>query len=463
MSEPYGGRDTLLIRAKDRLGIQLLAFALVSLLLGIGVYFAVHALSSLIISDYLSGTDIQDKRLEQAADSLQNYVSENQISLDDKDALDAWVADERYVMLQIYSDGRVLYDSTMDVDLSKLDIPGGDAMQWQKTYTITFADGDGSAMFYEYFHMRDELIGTIISIILAALVFAVSLLLMVNRKSRYIRKLSDELHVLEGGDLDYRITVKGNDELGDLAQSIDDMRMAMVEREKAADDLSHRNYELVTAMSHDLRSPLTSLIGYLDILTSHKYHDEGERERYLRNSRAKAYQIKDISDDLFGYFSSYGDEQKSFNLETCDCDELMRELLDESLFELRSAGFNVDYRPFEFPGARSVEVDVHLLRRAFDNIFSNVLRHANPAQPVGILCTYEDGIATIRISNAMRPHKERVRGSGIGLRNAERIFRANDWQFERAEEGDVFSILVEFTSDALSPEPDTTENRADAR
>ena len=73
--------------------------------------------------------------------------------------------------------------------------------------------------------------------------------------------------VLKGGDLNYQITIRGNDELAALAGEMDSMRRAIRSRQEE-EELAHlANRGIVTAMSHDLRTPLTALMGYLDILS----------------------------------------------------------------------------------------------------------------------------------------------------------------------------------------------------
>ena len=86
---------------------------------------------------------------------------------------------------------------------------------------------------------------------------------LIQRKVRVIKTLESELRILEGGDLDYAITVQGQDELGELAQGVEDMRRAMVSRETEKRQMEEATNRLMTSVSHDLRTPLTALLGYL--------------------------------------------------------------------------------------------------------------------------------------------------------------------------------------------------------
>lgn len=434
-------------KIKNRLGFQLLAIALVALGLGVGVYFAAQAIITQVVDAYLSSESVREGRLLQSADSLQKYVTEDNVELADKNKLDEWVASEQYVMLQIYRDGHIMYDSTMDEDMSSQNMAGGDAMQWHESFSINFADGPAQVVFYEFYHMQEYQATTVFSLALATIAFVITLLLLVRRKTRYVVRLSHELHILEGGDLEYPVTIRGRDELADLAQSIDDMRQAMIERQHKEEHMRDMNRELVTAMSHDLRSPLTSLIGYLDILTLERYKTEEERSRFLKNSRSKAYQIKEISDKLFQYFLFYDGELEHSKGEIYKCHELMQDLIEDNVFELRSAGFNVDYIPLDQPCDINILADKGLLRRAFDNLFINIKKYADEGQPVRVVCRLRDKKLEIDIANATRAQTAVSTGTRIGLKVAQRIFETYNGQFSYMEEDGKFVVTIVLTAE----------------
>lgn len=93
------------------------------------------------------------------------------------------------------------------------------------------------------------------------------------------------------------------------------MRCAIKERQQKEEEAGKANRELVTAMSHDLRTPLTSLLGYVDILQMEKGEDRGQQRKYLNSIRDKAYQIKELSDKLFEYFIVYGRKREELEAE----------------------------------------------------------------------------------------------------------------------------------------------------
>ena len=119
--------------------------------------------------------------------------------------------------------------------------------------------------------------------LLSGLCFAVILYLLIRKKVKYIELLGKELEILKGGDLNYQITIRGNDELAALAGEMDSMRRAIRSRQEE-EELAHlANRGIVTAMSHDLRTPLTALMGYLDILSIEEA--PGKKQKYLSVTR----------------------------------------------------------------------------------------------------------------------------------------------------------------------------------
>lgn len=127
--------------------------------------------------------------------------------------------------------------------------------------------------------------------ILSFIFFIVLVLFFINKKTSYIGVLEKEIKILEGGNLDYPITLKGKDELSSLAQSINEMRKSFIERLESEERARVANSELVTAMSHDLRTPLTALVGYLDIIEYKKYQDQEALAKYIHNSRKKPIRL----------------------------------------------------------------------------------------------------------------------------------------------------------------------------
>ena len=103
---------------------------------------------------------------------------------------------------------------------------------------------------------------------------------------------------MESGDLDSAITVKGNNELTTLAQGLDSMRKAFRAQQERETQFFAANQALISEMSHDLRTPLTSLLIYSEVLRYGKYQDQKQLLEYLDKIDDKAQQIKQLSENI---------------------------------------------------------------------------------------------------------------------------------------------------------------------
>lgn len=131
----------------------------------------------------------------------------------------------------------------------------------------------------------------------------------IRKKIEYILKLRDEVEILEGGSLDYEITIEGSDELASLAGGLDSMRASLLRLMEQETQLVKENQKIITEMSHDLRTPITSIMLYTEILKTGKYQDGAQLTEYLGKIDRKARRMKQLTDRLFAYSLTSGGEE----------------------------------------------------------------------------------------------------------------------------------------------------------
>ncbi|RGX55587.1 sensor histidine kinase [Anaerotruncus sp. AF02-27] len=445
ISKTSGERGTALNKPvwKSRLGWELLAGVLISLAVAVGAFFGCRWVAERAIETFILSETFQERQEEACITRLQSFVSSGEISLGDRESLDKWAGRERYVNLILTQNGRLVYDSTVPVEMES-DAYGWDVAYypWYNYHTIFFADGAAQAQVICFFELRYYNLAAVGSGLLAFLAFILLMAVLIGRKTAYIGLLARELKILEGGDLGYEVTECGGDELRELACGINDMRRAVIERRESEEAARRANHELVTAMSHDLRTPLTALIGYLEILEHGKYTDEKECRRFLSGSRQKALQIKELSDKLFEYFLVYGKTPESLELEQADAVELLQQTVGEGLFELESQGFTPQW---ELPKENcTLLVNVDQFRRVIDNLLSNIRKYADPSRPVKIRCRIQDGGLLLLLENAARKTAGRAQSTGLGLRTCEKIVRDHGGWFQSENADGIFSIRLYF-------------------
>ncbi|PXX56831.1 signal transduction histidine kinase [Hungatella effluvii] len=409
------------------------------------LYMGIHTTAYDWIDRTQSTQEAYARQKVRTEEALQQYIKDNSIALSDLSPLDEWVEREAYVTMVIYRSGRVIY-SSYPFDVENVIIPEEDAAETEVmpvsddgAYTFTFADGTASVLLMPFYEYRYYQWADRISVICGFLLFITVFLHLIQKKTSYIELLKKELQILEGGQMEYAVSVKGSDELGELAEGINRMRMSILEREQKEAEARQANQELVTAMSHDLRSPLTSLLGYLELLDEEETEDAAQQKHFIAASRKKAMQIKEMSDRLFEYFLVYGREEKPA-MEPVDGSALFQQTVGESAFALEGRGFTVNFQIEEMDGIYYVSVD--LFRRVVDNLFSNLTKYAAREYPVTIACVQTKGGARLTIHNRKRMDGALVESSGIGLKTCGKIMKEHEGSFDTTEDDDGFTVTL---------------------
>lgn len=407
----------------------LAAAAVFALLFGAGTYF----LKETVYSGAFCA-----RMTERQTEKLQDYVEEEQITADHLRPLDIWCSQGDTVYLTIYLEGKLLYESPLvSIETDGLEEYDPSVEDPEQEFTLTLSDGTVTQAFLYYYVSDIHYYWTAgLSALGAFLVFSLCFIRFVHRKLRYVQLLKAELDILAGGDLSYPITVRGQDELGQLAAGIDQMRRSIAAHQAAEERMHLANSELVTAMSHDLRTPLTSLLAYLELMERGKYQDQQQLRHFIHRSLEKTLQIKSMAEKLFEYFLVYSSQWAPPDPELADADQLLRHLLGEYAFSLENCGFIVEQEWSRLDG--SIQVHLELLRRVFDNLYSNLLKYADPAVPIVLAYRRELGTVHLCLTNGVFSQREKRESTNIGLHTCEKILCCHGGTFSCGEQDGRF-------------------------
>lgn len=208
---------------------------------------------------------------------------------------------------------------------------------------------------------------------------------------RYICRLSEEIQAMEGGDLNQPITLQGNHELTQLAKSLDAMRQAFKTQRERENAVFRANQTMITEMSHDLRTPLTTLQIYTDILRFQKYEPERLHE-YLEKIDTKASQIRQLAENIFEY-SLISCEQAVEMDPPVSAQEVFHDILSEMVAYLSQQGFQFSLE-LDWP-PDLIRAYQPYVKRLIDNISSNIVKYADTGIPVQIKVAREiDGVSS---------------------------------------------------------------------
>ena len=413
---------------------KILYMLLLSALCAGAVYLLTYSLGSWALQELYMSPEARSARQAEIYSEFYRYVTDNHINGDNADAVTAWTREHPYVSIQVYADEE-LSGRTANAP-GQTSARRSYAVAYGRLYPMRFADGLYRVAISDTSNVREDNINRLLSVVLGSVAFIAIMLWYVRRLSRRIIRLSREADVIGAGDLEAPITVQGEDELATLAGEMDAMRRSVIERMSGERRAWEANSELITAISHDIRTPMTALIGYLGLLNESGELDEKNR-RFAASAYDKAMELKDLTDELFKYFLVFGRAELDLKRESFDGRLLLEQLLGEAEFDLRDAGFEV--RRIEFEGECTLTTDPLYLKRVTDNLVSNAKKYADRAQPVVFLSEKADGQLRVTVSNHIAPQAPRVESTKIGLRTCEKILEALGGAFSVRNDGEHFA------------------------
>ena len=262
-----------------------------------------------------------------------------------------------------------------------------------------------------------------------AFVSACGFLLTVRRVKKQISEISEALEDIKNGNGNRRILSETHELAAPLVYEINDIILSYEDRLSAYRRTEETNKQLMTSLSHDVRTPLTTLIGYLDAV--HKGIASGrERDDYIETARRKAHDLKEYIDVLFDWFK-LGSDEFSMNISTVDLTELTRNILTcwIPIFEDTHIDFIADIpeRPFR------VQADPDGYMRILNNLIQNVISHSH-ADKIEIALSEQGGNIKILLSD---------NGVGIDKEDLKHIFeRLYKCDKGRSEKGSGLGLSI---------------------
>lgn len=253
--------------------------------------------------------------------------------------------------------------------------------------------------------------------------------LTVRRVKKQISEISDALEDIKNGNGNRRILAETHELVAPLAYAINDIILSYEKRLSACHQTDETNRQLMTSLSHDVRTPLTTLIGYLD--AAHKGIVDGkERDEYIETARRKAHDLKEYIDVLFDWFR-LGSNEFSMNIAEIDLTELTRNILIDwiPIFEDTQIDFTIDIpeQPFR------VQIDPDGYMRILNNLIQNVISHSH-ADKIEIALSEQNRNIKILLSD---------NGIGIGKEDLKHIFdRLYKCDKGRSEKGSGLGLSI---------------------
>lgn len=294
-------------------------------------------------------------------------------------------------------------------------------------------------------------IGIIPVIIVVLLIY-----ILTRRKTKYIKEICSGIEIISQGNLDYRIDKKGVDELSILSDKINSMSIDLKNIMEEERNAQRFKSELITNVSHDLRTPLTSLIGYIQLANDEKISLK-DKEKYIEISLQKSNKLKNLINDLFEYSKL---ESGGIKLEKEEINII--EIIEQSIGELsilareRNMTFSKN-----FSKSIILKVDPNKIGRVFENIISNAVKYSTEGSTIhievfekndGVIISFENTIDEEFEENAERLFDRFYRadkarnsekgGSGLGLAIAKNIIELHGGRIWAESEQKIFRVNI---------------------
>lgn len=191
-----------------------------------------------------------------------------------------------------------------------------------------------------------------------------------------LRHIILELHYIAEGNYDHRIPFEVRGDLNRIITSINglvDSTVAAIEEERR---IEQSKDELITNVSHDIRTPLTSIIGYLGLIEDRQYHSEEDLLKYTHTAYVKAKQMKSLVEDLFEY-TKVRQPSVPIHYVSFDMVQLLEQLSID--FELEAQRKGITIQVVSSTPQILMDGDTEKIVRVFNNLITNALKYGKNA------------------------------------------------------------------------------------
>jgi len=233
-------------------------------------------------------------------------------------------------------------------------------------------------------------------VILGLILFSVTFMILQEPYIRYISHISDAVQSISEGKLNTSIDIIGDDEFSSMASNlnkmVEDIRELM-DKEREAERTKN---ELITNVAHDLRTPLTSIIGYLELLAGNTKIEPKLQHKYIEIAYGKARRLEKLIEDLFGFTKlNYG--RISMHVTQLDIVKLLSQLLEEAYPSFVDKNLSYDFQS-NVP-AKMITADGNLLARLFDNLIGNAIKYGADGKRVVVKLQGGEDVVTVSVTN----------------------------------------------------------------
>ncbi len=284
---------------------------------------------------------------------------------------------------------------------------------------------------FEAYRMDNMLIN--VSLIVSVSFFIILFFVLFGERLAYIRTINKGVDAMQSGDFEQKVVLKGNNELTQLAEAVNYLSETEQRVKEKERKLKEEKEELIRTLSHDIRTPLTSIMSYTELLMAKESLTPQEQNEYLTLVSTKAEQIKELTDILL--------DGGKRSVEYFDDARLLLEQLAAEFEEILEQNYQVSVALSPLP-AFSGSFDVREMHRIFDNLISNIQKYADPSKDVTLSVSKSDDGLLIKQKNAVKKENSPVESFQMGIKSIRRIAQNYGGAVEIIEDKNNFEIII---------------------
>jgi signal transduction histidine kinase len=275
---------------------------------------------------------------------------------------------------------------------------------------------------------------------------------------RYLTEINQDVQKIADGYFDHKVLIRPDAELSQLSANINrlvERLKHMVEEERKAEQTKN---ELITNVSHDLRTPLTSITGYLGLVEQDRYRDEVELRHYVSMAYEESQRLSQLIQDLFEYTRLRNNEMK-LRTSKINLIEMLWQITEQ--FRLQLKEVHMEPRLLFDNSQLVIIADGNKLRRVFENLITNSIKYGQQGKYLDITGRMDNQEVVVEITNygeAIPPadlpyiferffrveksRNQHLGGSGIGLAIAKQIVDMHGGTIEACSDSDLTCFTV---------------------
>ena len=308
---------------------------------------------------------------------------------------------------------------------------------------------------------RDTLVSFMLVTVIATICFfIIYFLLFIKRIVKDMTYISDRIIDIAAGKSDEKIIIERQDEVGEIAGRINEMTEQINQLITSERDALQSNKDLIACVAHDLRTPITSVKGYLDLALDTKHYDLEQRQKYVRIAQTKANRLEYLIHDLFNYTKLTSGEI-TLHRSKIDLVQLVEQMVEEfyPLFQEEelecTTKYNISYL--------EMNMDGELIARAVQNLLSNAIKYGKDGKHVYVELECLEQEVQIRVTNyglvipeesikhlfdkfyrVERSRNVKTGGTGLGLNIAQEIVHLHGGRIQvtSGASGTCFTIAL---------------------